>query len=807
MGKDGFAWWIGVVEDRMDPKMLGRCRVRVLGYHTPDKEDIPTENLPWAHPITPITSAAMNGIGFSPVGPVEGTWIFGFFRDGVNAQQPIMLGTIGGIPEKGPAEEGEEKFAGTEKRPKDWYDKELGFTDPRKGGESEEGEEGEEGGKSQKLKDVPTEGQGKENGKGFFEKQEYIDGAEADGDDSGPQLENEEEGKNFPRKDYIGSDEEEGEPDTNRLARNIEEEIKKTVVEFKRNLLTVPAEEEDGGGGGDDDDEEGNGKFKEQGLRDTKIFVADCDIPEFYCGITNESFVARGTEKFPDANNLKITSSSFTSLNKDWKLFSDEGTDSKDEKLNAEPNGGGGGANTNGWWNEPETSYARYGIGDKKGEDVEERDVNDADPPLTIYPYNKVYQSESGHIFEIDDTPNAERLHQYHRSGTFEEIHPNGDRVTKVVRDNYTTILRNDMIHIDGFASTTVDKGLKIFVNRDRLENEKEKSVNFDIHVGENANVNIFVEKGHVNTRVIEGDVNINLEKGDMNIRQNNGDYNHFINGDYNLEVMGHHHTVVKENHLTEIGGSRDCRVDGEFDYLSLTGYGIEQPEGAGEQVTDNETGETSTPVPFERPYQELLNTGDIKQVIWGKVEQDIYKNHQVVVWEDYELETKKNYNCITGWNWKTHCKFNIDLQADWNLKMRSEFQASLHASQLILMGDVDAHMTGGLVTRITSGAYIELLATVEIRQTGHEFINLNGPVAMAAETPQVTQTAPHPPHEPKDPSTWRKTPNENEEPQEKGSEQNVGHSHTEEIDIDKYNQEDSGDKEVIKKLKEIPEG
>ena len=36
MGLDGFVWFTGVVEDRQDPKRLGRVRVRVLGMHTED---------------------------------------------------------------------------------------------------------------------------------------------------------------------------------------------------------------------------------------------------------------------------------------------------------------------------------------------------------------------------------------------------------------------------------------------------------------------------------------------------------------------------------------------------------------------------------------------------------------------------------------------------------------------------------------------------------------------------------------------------------------------------------------------------
>ena len=93
--KDGFVWWVGVVEDRMDPLQMGRCRVRIFGYHNDDKLLLPTEDLPWAVPIQPIVSAAMSGIGITPVGVLPGTWVVGFFLDGDDAQQPAMFGTLG----------------------------------------------------------------------------------------------------------------------------------------------------------------------------------------------------------------------------------------------------------------------------------------------------------------------------------------------------------------------------------------------------------------------------------------------------------------------------------------------------------------------------------------------------------------------------------------------------------------------------------------------------------------------------------------------------------------------------------------
>ena len=99
MGLEGFFWFYGVVEDRKDPLYLGRVKVRCIGFHTDDKENIPTEHLPWADVIQPVTSAAISGIGRTPTGLIEGTHVFGFFRDGREAQEPVILGTSGGIPE------------------------------------------------------------------------------------------------------------------------------------------------------------------------------------------------------------------------------------------------------------------------------------------------------------------------------------------------------------------------------------------------------------------------------------------------------------------------------------------------------------------------------------------------------------------------------------------------------------------------------------------------------------------------------------------------------------------------------------
>ena len=110
MGKDGFQWFVGVVEDRNDPKTLGRVRVRCLGYHTEDLVKLPTADLPWAHPMNPITSATVSGVGQSPLGVVEGTWVVGFFADGPTAQQPMIMGTLPGVPKDLPTKDATKGF-------------------------------------------------------------------------------------------------------------------------------------------------------------------------------------------------------------------------------------------------------------------------------------------------------------------------------------------------------------------------------------------------------------------------------------------------------------------------------------------------------------------------------------------------------------------------------------------------------------------------------------------------------------------------------------------------------------------------
>ena len=109
-GLKQFVWFIGVIEDRNDPQGLGRVKVRCYGYHTKDKIQIKTEDLPWAVVMLPTTSPSVSGIGYNPF-LVEGSWVVGFFMDGESAQEPCVMGSIPGAPKSKP-------------------DKNEGFSDP-----------------------------------------------------------------------------------------------------------------------------------------------------------------------------------------------------------------------------------------------------------------------------------------------------------------------------------------------------------------------------------------------------------------------------------------------------------------------------------------------------------------------------------------------------------------------------------------------------------------------------------------------------------------------------------------------------
>jgi len=140
-----------------------------------------------------------------------------------------------------------------------------------------------------------------------------------------------------------------------------------------------------------------------------------------------------------------------------------------------------------------------------------------------VYPFNKVIQSESGHVFEMDDTVGKERLNIHHRSGTFHEIHPDGSEVTRVVNNNYTAILKDDKLYVAG---------------------------NVDLQVGY-GNVTINVSTGNVVTNVAKGNVDMTVSEGNVTSTITKGNFTGTIGG--TTDVTSEGKITITGNNTTEI--------------------------------------------------------------------------------------------------------------------------------------------------------------------------------------------------------------------------------------------------------------
>ena len=352
LGRNGFIWFNGVVEDRQDPQKLGRLRVRCVGIHTDNKDDLPTSDLPWSQLIHPITSSGISGLGSSPGFVVEGTWVFGYFRDGVNMQEPMIIGTLPG-------------------KPVELADTSKGFYDPN----------------------------------GVYPK--YKD-----------------------------------EVDTNRLATN---DSNNPHLGLELRKLT----------------------------RKTGVPTADFDLVPIQEHISTE-----------------ITAS-------------DSDT-----------------------WDQPAIPYN------------------------AVYPYNHVFESESGHITEIDDTKDNERLFTSHRTGTSQEIDKDGNQVNIVKGDHYNIVSGKRQAVIEGNADLTIGGRHKIYINKDGQTGN-----HYDIQIGPNASVNIQIDKGDMNVVLKDGKLNTNVA----------GDYNMKIGGNMNLDVRGNKTETVSGNKQSNTTGTvihRGSRID-----------------------------------------------------------------------------------------------------------------------------------------------------------------------------------------------------------------------------------------------------
>ena len=379
-----FKWWIGVVEDRADPAQLGRCKVRIIGYHTESRTELPKEELPWAVPIMPMTSASISGVGETPA-YVEGSTVVGFFSDGDDEQVPVIFGTLPGKPRN--------KRATTE-----------GFSDPT-GVYPREGESG-------------------------------LNGLQ--------------------------------EPDLSRLARN-------AVAEGHQSLINKRA-------------------------------ARQLSIP-------------------------RAAAPSVTSIQEDkpGKVYNRE------------------------IWEEPHPRFGETGW----QYNASNQQPN-FDKKTSVYPYNKVVETETGHVFEVDDTPNNGRIHEYHNAGTFYEIQADGSKTTKVVGDEYEITLKDKKVYINGTCDVTIGNDARMLVTKDMY-----------LEVGGNLFTTV---GGDRITKIVGNDMTEVLSGQSTNVSRSTS---FRTGGDHTESIIGKNTQTVGGDKFTMVGGSSSSHVLEKTSMISGLGIKI----------------------------------------------------------------------------------------------------------------------------------------------------------------------------------------------------------------------------------------
>jgi hypothetical protein len=104
------------------------------------------------------------------------------------------------------------------------------------------------------------------------------------------------------------------------------------------------------------------------------------------------------------------------------------------------------------------------------------------------YPFNRVFESErkgfvDGHLIEIDDTPGAERIHLWHKKGSWLSVHPNGQMLRRSTHDDYTMIVGDQYNYIDTNQYITIAEDRRVLVMRNVVE---ETSGTVKIIIGKN---------------------------------------------------------------------------------------------------------------------------------------------------------------------------------------------------------------------------------------------------------------------------------------------------------------------------------
>ena len=107
----GFTWWIGQIaddsywrdnissgkfEDKQSVPGWGyRYKVRIFGLHDWGEDSIPSENLPWANIMYPVTAGGYQTNSGETPNLRQGNIVYGYFLDGSEKEQPVIMGVMG----------------------------------------------------------------------------------------------------------------------------------------------------------------------------------------------------------------------------------------------------------------------------------------------------------------------------------------------------------------------------------------------------------------------------------------------------------------------------------------------------------------------------------------------------------------------------------------------------------------------------------------------------------------------------------------------------------------------------------------